>query len=1093
MATIDIGQIQGRITLDTSDFKSGVKEAQSTLGDFGKTIESIGREIRNTGLLLTATFTAPIVKFSKDVLQFGMDFQDSMQRVQAYSGYAAGYIDELGYSFDDIYEKAVETGRTTVFTSVEAADALQTLALAGLDASQMFATLEDSLNLALIGEIEISEAAHILATSIRAMGDDLAGTINGVNTATYYTNALAAAATNSSTDVGELANGLAYLGGVSGDLSFDVQDVAIALGLMANNATTGQSAGRLFATALRRMAGGSEDAAAALERLGVSMFDANGNARPLLDFIIDLRTAFNDLGLSEQDQVLLLTELAGQNGYRALSGVVSSSEEDFWNLVNAVKASNDGMGAAAETVETITDTLSASWKLFTSAAQDTYRIIFERVEPILRDLLDNYLTPLVRSFGELSDAQIDNIIKWGLIIAAVGPVLVVIGSLVRSVGRVIRAIAFLGGGAARVGSLLGLSEAFATFSAGPIVLAIGAVSLLVDWFLTLEDRNKELYDAFTLSWGYMEERLSGFWSSVEGPLTEFGEAIQELGNSLYELWEAIKPLVDLAAPYAIASLFGTFISLFGGLTEAAGPAVNVLTDVANAIDGVVIAITGLLEGDFEQIADGALKIATSTSDAIYDIYDSVLSFIEGSITTLAETLGPLFGYSEDEIDRFTVNLSMMFGRSKDSLRDFIDDIQKNLGESGVLVGTLRTFSQTVEDAWSDTQYLKDYTDGFLNFRYFLLSIMSDILTDIADFLSNIPGIGVSLGAKFAESANNINEELSHIEEIVESRGGNIAELSRHAGDEISDSVQRNESMIVGDVVVAAGSITGSLVDKLKQEIPQVYSASESIMNNVSDAIYDTEGKPIEQAQLSTGKTMYRVLETTEQQSYTKYLDRAGDNINSGLGDGIWSSRGKAVTKARDVSESVYKVYTGNLKIDMGINIGRNFITGVNNGMVEQAEAKQSLLDNARIISTNLANIMNRTLKINSPSLVGYAIGDFFMQGINVGLESTAEKTYGILEDIADNISHAFDNVDFEVIDGATVGDINDMVRSADVRASGTGYLDASALATDNGRIISENTNTINNEPNITIYNNDPLSAYELMRQARKASQEVARA
>ena len=101
-------------------------------------------------------------------------------------------------------------------------------------------------------------------------------------------------------------------------------------------------------------------------------------------------------------------------------------------------------GAAKRMADTINDNTKGAWIEFKSALEGAAIAIGEVLLPHIKKGIE-WLTDMVTAFGNLDPAVQENIVKWGAIAAAIGPVLIIGGKFVGMIGTMVSALASLGG------------------------------------------------------------------------------------------------------------------------------------------------------------------------------------------------------------------------------------------------------------------------------------------------------------------------------------------------------------------------------------------------------------------------------------------------------------------------------------------------------------------------------------------------------------------------------------------------------------------------------------------------------------------------
>lgn len=242
---------------------SGISQAQTAFSGLGDSI-SAGTVALGTALGNFATKAADgIVDFGKAAMETGMSFDSSMANVAAISGATAEEIDNLR-------AKAKEMGATTKFTATEAADAFSYMAMAGWDASQMTSGIAGIMNLAAASGEDLATTSDIVTDALTAFG--LKAEDSG-----HFADVLAAASSAANTNVGLMGETFKYVAPVAGALGYSIEDMATAIGTMANSGIKGSQAGTQLRASLSRLVKPTKEVYAALNALGlVKMADDTG-------------------------------------------------------------------------------------------------------------------------------------------------------------------------------------------------------------------------------------------------------------------------------------------------------------------------------------------------------------------------------------------------------------------------------------------------------------------------------------------------------------------------------------------------------------------------------------------------------------------------------------------------------------------------------------------------------------------------------------------------------------------------------------------------------------------------------------------------
>ena len=222
-----------------------------------------------------------------------------------------------------------------------------------------------------------------------------------------FSDVLAQAASNSNTNVGLMGETFKYVAPVAGALGYNIEDAAIAIGLMANAGIKGSQSGTALRALLTRLSKPTKEVKTAMKELGLSMTTSTGEMKPLRQLMTEMRGKFS--GLTEQEKALYAATLAGQEGMSGLLAIVSASDKDF----NKLAASIDNCeGATGRMAATVLANAKGDWTLFQSAVEGAYVALFTLNEQAIRKTIQS-MTGLVDKFNALDGPMKQVILKTG--------------------------------------------------------------------------------------------------------------------------------------------------------------------------------------------------------------------------------------------------------------------------------------------------------------------------------------------------------------------------------------------------------------------------------------------------------------------------------------------------------------------------------------------------------------------------------------------------------------------------------------------------------------------------------------------------------
>ena len=411
--------VMGKNTV-TGVVNQAVRDVQNTFSDasagIGTKVSAVGGAVQSMGAAIMPA-SAVVTALGGSMVKTAADFESSMSEVQAISG-------ATGSDFDALKDKAQEMGAKTKFSASQSAEAMTYMAMAGWKTEDMLDGIEGIMNLAAASGEDLATTSDIVTDALTAFG-------KSAGDSGQLADIMAAASSNANTNVGLMGETFKYAAPVAGALGYTMEDTALAIGLMANAGIKGSQAGTSLRSMFSRLASPPKECAETMERLGISITNADGTMKPFRDVIGDLRDKF--AGLSEAEQAEAAKALAGQEAMSGLLAIVNAAPADVEKLTSAI---DNSKGSAEKMANVMNDNLKGQITPLKSQIEGLAIQMGEILVPIISDVV-GAISQLAEWFGGLDENTQKTIVTIGLIVAVAGPVLAIVGKLVSGVGGLI--------------------------------------------------------------------------------------------------------------------------------------------------------------------------------------------------------------------------------------------------------------------------------------------------------------------------------------------------------------------------------------------------------------------------------------------------------------------------------------------------------------------------------------------------------------------------------------------------------------------------------------------------------------------------------
>lgn len=319
-----------------------------------------------------------------DTINTQKDFEAAMSQVQATSGADDSELEQLT-------KKAGEMGATTKFTASDSAEAMNYMAMAGWKTEDMLDGITGIMNLAAAANEDLGATSDIVTDALTAFG--LSASDSG-----HFADVLAQASANANTNVSMLGESFKYVAPVAGAMKYSVEDVSLALGLMANASIKGSQAGTSLKTSIANMAAPTDKMQGAMDKYGISLTKRNGEMKSFKEVLDMLRANLG--GLSETEQTAAASTIFGKEAMAGMLAIINASTADYEKLTQAIYNAD---GATEKMANTQLDNLSGSITLLQSAV-DGVKIRFgKRLNPYVRSVAEGLTAAMPDIEAALSD------------------------------------------------------------------------------------------------------------------------------------------------------------------------------------------------------------------------------------------------------------------------------------------------------------------------------------------------------------------------------------------------------------------------------------------------------------------------------------------------------------------------------------------------------------------------------------------------------------------------------------------------------------------------------------------------------------------
>lgn len=673
----------------TGSASANLAKVSAVSGEFGNKVKGVGQSLLPVTGALTGVGAASTVMAN--------NFNDAMSQ-------AAGALDKPMSEMEDLRQLAIQTGQDTVFSATDAGNAITELAKGGLTEADIKAgALKTTMDLAASSGMDLGEAANVVVQAMGAFG-------LSANESAEAANALAGAAAASSTDVEPLTQALAQCSAGAKNAGWSIQETTAVLARFADAGIEGSDAGTSLKTMLQRLAAPTDSAATMIEQLGIQTRDSNWDLLGASEIAEELQNKLGGLDSASRDAAL--STIFGSDAMRAATVMMDSGTEGIQKYINAAndqeaaqRLANSQMSDGSRAIEELKGSLE------TAAIQ-----IGDTLAPIVQKVAE-LITALVNKFSALPEGVQQVIVVVGILVAALGPLLMVIGQISLGISAVAGALSKLSGIGGVATKLVGGIKTAVTGLLGMITAhpVIAVITAIIAALVTLYNKCEWFREGVNR---ILKAIRDGFFAAWDGIVEFFTETIPNAWNEM---------LSSLLANPTIRTIVTTITDSFTKLKENLNGIWNGIKQLAqnawefikNATLAPVLLMIDLVTGDFEKLKSDLENILNNIKNAVANIWDSIkeiTSNIWNEIKNVVSTLVSLV--KETAISGFEA--------LRDGIKNAIRELPKIVSDIFEKIGS--TISGWIDNAW---EWGADFING----------LKEGILSGVRGIVDAVKGIG----------------------------------------------------------------------------------------------------------------------------------------------------------------------------------------------------------------------------------------------------------------------------------------------------------------------------------------------------------------
>lgn len=610
-----------------------LKSGSAQIEEYAKKIENFGSKTKEVGGSLSKNITAPIAAAGTAAYAAWMSVDEAYDNIAVGTGATGDALSKLQESFDNVFAKAP-------FDAMDISNSLADLNTRfGFTGKVLEDASEKFLRFASVNKTDVSNAVALVS---RAMGDA------GIPAEEYTSvlDALTTASQASGISIDALTGNITKYGAPMRALGYTTEE-SIAI----------------FAS--WEKAGVNTEIAFSGMKKAISNFSAEGK-----DAKVEFKKTLEEIAKCPDiaSATTKAIEVFGTKAGPDLADAIKGGRFEFEEMLKLVESSSGQLDASFEATMDPADKAKVALNNLTLAGAALGDVIQSALGPVFESLAD-ILKDFTEWFKNLNPEIRQTIVIVGGIIAAVGPLLVLIGALAGPISTALGLFAKFKLALFGTAEQAGIMGTMVSGLTGPILAVIGIIALVTAALIDLYNNNEEFRKNVNDMISNLIEILQTLWNSFLYPiLTAVKDVLLDIwNNAILPVWETVKNciadivaklsgLIEVLTPvinFIIQLLSALLIPVFLLLANTIGAVVSeaisffgallsnvsqVIGGIIQVISGIIQFITGVFTGNWKQAWNGIVSIFKGIFDGIVGIakapINGVISLVNGVISAV---------------------------------------------------------------------------------------------------------------------------------------------------------------------------------------------------------------------------------------------------------------------------------------------------------------------------------------------------------------------------------------------------------------------------------------------------------------------------
>ena len=471
-------------TAELNNMKSTLKDIPNSIQAFGKDMEEVGNKVKGVGEGFTKYVTAPIAAVGGLSVAAFNEVDEGLDTIIAKTGATGDSLEGFQTVFENL-ATSIPTDFATVGDAVgEVATRFQLTGQELEDLTGYFIKFADINDTDVVSSIDQTQKALSAFGLDASSASSLLDTLNTVGQ-------------NTGASMDSLLSGLIQNGTAFQEMGLSAEQAAIFMGQMETSGANSETV---------------------MQGLRKALKSATEEGIPLNDALATLQDTILN-GTDSMDGLTAAYDLFGKSGDQVFAAVQNGTLS-FTDLGTAALDSSGSVAEAFDAMKDPTDEATMAMNQAKLAGAEIGKTLLEIAAPAIEKLAD-IIKDLKERWDSLSPSTQQNIVKFGLVAAAIGPVIAIVGTFISTIGSLISV----------GGTLVSAIGSIVAVLGGPLTAAIaGAIAagvLIYKNWDTIKQGATNLYNTVKEKFEAIKTSITQVFENVKTTVTNTWENIKK--------------------------------------------------------------------------------------------------------------------------------------------------------------------------------------------------------------------------------------------------------------------------------------------------------------------------------------------------------------------------------------------------------------------------------------------------------------------------------------------------------------------------------------------------------------------------------------